>query len=205
MSDILQEKRELSGERLQRAVTKFLEDLKEQFIEKQVSRELLQTERGYDQEHIDSLRTSRTEEFVESLKNLEMNLLSQQPLWADYVGNQIFDNVIDYDVPGLAFRIKFTLSFCEEGVFVARIDEIVDSTHVTEEDIIHNFDPDTTFEDVDPMSEYGKKLQAISGIRSGEIFPMNEFFEPYTAHYDEEEYDGGRGSIYADNERSVEH
>lgn len=205
MSDILQEKRELSGEKLQRAVIKFLEDLKEQFIERQVHREQRQNERGYEPQDIDNLRQSRTQEFLNLLKNLEINLLSHQPLWINYTGGLVEGDEVDCDALGLGFRIKFTLSFCEEGVFVARIDQIQDSTHVTDRDIFSDFDLETTFEDVDPTSEYGKKLQAVSGIRSREIFPMNEFFEPYTSHYDEDEYNGTRDSIYSDNEHNVQH
>lgn len=194
MSDILIERRELSPERRREAIRKFLEDLTEEFVKKQAARNMFKMGDGQDEESIQKGMDFHLKMFMDQLPKIEFNLLSGEPLVMNYMGNPVEDGTLNYE-EGIIFRIKFCLSFCEEGVFISRIEAIEDSTNIRDIDVIRG-NPD--FEDIDPESEYGQKLQKISGLRVHEVFPMNDLFQRFSSYINEEEFEGSRGELYVD-------
>ncbi len=194
MSDILIERRELSPERRREAIRKFLEDLTEEFVKKQAERDIYKIQDGQSEERIKESRDFLYNMFRKELPKIEFHLMSGEPLVMNYMGNHVEDGTLNYE-EGIMFRIKFCLSFCEEGVFISRIEAIEDSTNIRDIDVIRG-NPD--FEDIDPESEYGQKLQKISGLRVHEVFPMNDLFQRFSSYINEEEFEGSRGELYVD-------
>ncbi len=201
MSDILIERRELSPERRREAIRKFLEDLTEEFAKKQAARNRFKMGDGQDEESIQKGMDFHLKMFMDQLPKIEFNLLSGEPLSMSYNASPVEGGIVNYE-EGIIFHIKFCLSFCEEGVFISRIDAIEDSTNIRDIDVIRG-NPDS--EDVDPESEYGQKLQKMSGLRVHEVFPMNDLFQEFSSYINEEEFRGWRGELYAEETDTTRH
>jgi hypothetical protein len=203
MSDILRERRELSPERRGEAIKKFIEDLTDEFVKKQADRNMFKVGDGQDEESIQKGMDFHLKMFLKELPKIQFNLLSEEPLSMSYNASPVEDGVINYDYDkSLVFRIKFCLSFCEEGVFISRIDAIEDSSDISDIALMQG---ELDHEEIDPESDYGQKLQKISGLRLNELFPMNNLFQEFSSHIDEEEFRGWRGELYAEEKDSTQH